>query len=65
MLGNLFTFAGSKYSIRCRFWILIGLYKLLLTGFHEAVGDVMALSVSTPEHLHKLNLLDKVDNDSG
>uniref|UniRef100_A0A663F7S2 Angiotensin-converting enzyme n=1 Tax=Aquila chrysaetos chrysaetos TaxID=223781 RepID=A0A663F7S2_AQUCH len=29
-------------------------------GFHEAVGDVMALSVSTPKHLHSINLLDKV-----
>ena len=22
-------------------------------GFHEAVGDTIALSVNTPEHLHK------------
>ncbi|NWR92221.1 ACE enzyme, partial [Furnarius figulus] len=29
-------------------------------GFHEAIGDVMALSVSTPKHLHSINLLDKV-----
>ncbi|KAJ7427155.1 hypothetical protein WISP_09289 [Willisornis vidua] len=29
-------------------------------GFHEAVGDVMALSVSTPKHLHSINLLDEV-----
>uniref|UniRef100_A0A672UIM6 Angiotensin-converting enzyme n=1 Tax=Strigops habroptila TaxID=2489341 RepID=A0A672UIM6_STRHB len=28
-------------------------------GFHEAVGDVMALSVSTPKHLHSINLLDE------
>ncbi|EGV96772.1 Angiotensin-converting enzyme [Cricetulus griseus] len=26
-------------------------------GFHEAIGDVLALSVSTPKHLHNLNLL--------
>ncbi|XP_006833625.1 PREDICTED: angiotensin-converting enzyme-like isoform X3 [Chrysochloris asiatica] len=26
-------------------------------GFHEAIGDVLALSVSTPQHLHKINLL--------
>ncbi|XP_075677146.1 angiotensin-converting enzyme-like [Dermatophagoides pteronyssinus] len=26
-------------------------------GFHEAVGDLLALSVSTPEHLKKINLL--------
>ncbi|NXX98126.1 ACE enzyme, partial [Centropus bengalensis] len=29
-------------------------------GFHEAVGDVMALSVSTPKHLHSIKLLDQV-----
>ncbi|NXI48401.1 ACE enzyme, partial [Galbula dea] len=33
-------------------------------GFHEAIGDVMALSVSTPKHLHSINLLDQVtDNE--
>ncbi|NXN80602.1 ACE enzyme, partial [Bombycilla garrulus] len=32
-------------------------------GFHEAVGDVMALSVSTPKHLHSINLLDQVMED--
>ena len=26
-------------------------------GFHEAVGDTIALSVSTPEHLNKVGLL--------
>lgn len=34
-------------------------------GFHEAIGDVMALSVSTPAHLHKIGLLDHVTNDKG
>ncbi|CAH0552700.1 unnamed protein product [Brassicogethes aeneus] len=28
-------------------------------GFHEAVGDTISLSVSTPKHLHKINLLEK------
>ncbi|XP_077988216.1 angiotensin-converting enzyme-like [Glandiceps talaboti] len=32
-------------------------------GFHEAVGDVLALSVSTPEHLKKIGLLDEVGKD--
>ncbi|XP_060242521.1 angiotensin-converting enzyme isoform X2 [Meriones unguiculatus] len=32
-------------------------------GFHEAIGDVLALSASTPAHLHKIGLLDLVDND--
>ncbi|XP_069883830.1 angiotensin-converting enzyme isoform X2 [Dipodomys merriami] len=27
-------------------------------GFHEAIGDVLALSVSTPKHLHSINLLE-------
>jgi peptidyl-dipeptidase A len=26
-------------------------------GFHEAIGDTIALSVSTPKHLQKINLL--------
>ncbi|PSN41387.1 Angiotensin-converting enzyme [Blattella germanica] len=30
-------------------------------GFHEAVGDVMALSVSTPKHLRKIGLLEESD----
>lgn len=34
-------------------------------GFHEAIGDVLALSVSTPAHLHKIGLLDHVTNDMG
>lgn len=32
-------------------------------GFHEAVGDTIALSVSTPQHLQKIGLLpDYEDN---
>lgn len=34
-------------------------------GFHEAIGDVLALSVSTPKHLHSIGLLDKVENNPG
>ena len=34
-------------------------------GFHEAVGDVLALSVSTPKHLKSVGLLQNVDNDEG
>ncbi|XP_068161194.1 angiotensin-converting enzyme [Antennarius striatus] len=32
-------------------------------GFHEAIGDVLSLSVSTPKHLHSIGLLDKVTDD--
>nr|XP_020043995.1 angiotensin-converting enzyme isoform X2 [Castor canadensis] len=32
-------------------------------GFHEAIGDVLALSVSTPKHLHSLNLLSSEGGD--
>ena len=31
-------------------------------GFHEAIGDVLALSVSTPKHQQSIGLLDKVEN---
>ena len=41
------------YAIHIKIYVI----KFLLIGFHEAVGDVIALSVSTPEHLHKLGLL--------
>ncbi|MEQ2159703.1 hypothetical protein GOODEAATRI_025768 [Goodea atripinnis] len=34
-------------------------------GFHEAIGDVMSLSVSTPKHLHEINLLESVTSDMG
>ncbi|XP_075578934.1 angiotensin-converting enzyme isoform X2 [Pelecanus crispus] len=33
-------------------------------GFHEAIGDVMALSVSTPKHLHSIKLLDQVTDNT-
>lgn len=29
------------------------------SAFHEAIGDVIALSVSTPTHLHAIGLLDE------
>ncbi|XP_015913714.1 angiotensin-converting enzyme [Parasteatoda tepidariorum] len=32
-------------------------------GFHEAIGDVLALSVSTPTHLQKIGLLEEVADD--
>ncbi|KAK8746314.1 hypothetical protein OTU49_017362, partial [Cherax quadricarinatus] len=31
-------------------------------GFHEAVGDVLALSASTPHHLQSIGLLENVDD---
>lgn len=34
-------------------------------GFHEAVGDVLALSVSTPAHLYDIGLLDEIEDDDG
>ncbi|XP_071488365.1 angiotensin-converting enzyme-like [Diadema antillarum] len=32
-------------------------------AFHEALGDVLALSVSTPQHLHKVGLLENLEVD--
>ncbi|XP_041734342.1 angiotensin-converting enzyme-like isoform X1 [Coregonus clupeaformis] len=31
-------------------------------GFHEAIGDVLALSVATPKHLKEIGLLDVVED---
>jgi hypothetical protein len=33
-------------------------FKHDVSGFHEAVGDTIALSVSTPQHLEKVGLLE-------
>ncbi|XP_077986221.1 angiotensin-converting enzyme 2-like [Glandiceps talaboti] len=32
-------------------------------GFHEAVGELIALSAATPQHLYDVNLLDELPND--
>ena len=34
-------------------------------GFHEAVGDVISLSVTTPDHLRKIGLLKSTEDDKG
>ncbi|KAK9731649.1 Angiotensin-converting enzyme [Popillia japonica] len=34
------------------------------SGFHEAVGDVISLSVSTPKHLQKIGLLNQTNLDA-
>lgn len=34
-------------------------------GFHEAIGDVLSLSVSTPKHLQTIELLESVTSDNG
>lgn len=36
-----------------------------ILAFHEAIGDLIALSVSTPAHLKQIGLLDTVKNDEG
>ncbi len=35
------------------------------TGFHEAMGDTIALSVSTPTHMEELGLLPEGADDPG
>ena len=34
-------------------------------GFHEAIGDVMELSVSTPEHLFEVGLFPDYEPNPG
>lgn len=34
-------------------------------GFHEALGDLLTLSVMTPGHLHKIKLIDQLVDDEG
>ena len=60
---------GANPGMQCcsrgltRSWKKISCLYYFAVGFHEAVGDVIALSVSTPKHLHKIGLLDKVTDD--
>ncbi|ODN05348.1 Angiotensin-converting enzyme [Orchesella cincta] len=32
-------------------------------GFHEAIGDLISISVQTPQHLHAIGLLETVEHD--
>ena len=41
------------------------MFRFLIQGFHEAIGDLMVLSVMTPNHLHKIKLIDKFVDDEG
>ena len=45
--------------------ILLVVDWLKTAGFHEAIGDVLALSVSTPEHLMEIGLLPDFEDDPG
>ena len=36
----------------------------LSTGFHEAIGDAISLSISSPKHLQKLGLVHKSVDDT-
>lgn len=38
---------------------------IIFLGFHEAIGDVLALSASTPKHLQSIGLLEEVSDDPG
>ena len=46
-------------------WPVTLLTRCFFIGFHEALGDLMTLSVGTPAHLHKIKLLDKYVDDEG
>ncbi len=34
-------------------------------GFHEAIGELMSMSVATTKHLHTIGLLDSNEDDPG
>ncbi len=36
------------------------MFHVAFAGFHEAIGDTMALAVQTPAHLESINLLSNV-----
>lgn len=41
---------------------MITLWTIEFSGFHEAIGDVLALSVSTPSHMAKIGLTSNQDD---
>ena len=49
-----------------QYWNLPYVYRTGANpGFHEAVGDLMSLSVDTPTHLETLGLLKDYKSDNG
>ena len=40
-------------------------HYFIFKGFHEAIGDVLALSASTPKHLQAIGLLKTLEVDDG
>ena len=50
--------SSGLYSVT----ILYFLFSYFNSGFHEAIGDTMALSVQTPKHLQSVGLLQDVSD---
>ena len=49
-----------------QYWDLPSVYRTGVNpGFHEAVGDLMSLSVDTATHLEKLGLVKNYTSDEG
>ncbi len=38
-------------------------FKCFFSGFHEAIGELMAMAAATPRHLHKLGLMKELVED--
>lgn len=45
--------------------ILTNIRDSVFTAFHEAVGDMILLSVTTPKHLQRIGLINNVTDDYG
>lgn len=54
--------ADSGYSKK---YIFIIYFYFILIGFHEAVGDTITLSASTPKHLKKIGIFDELIENEG
>lgn len=55
----------NKFRVACYIQVVCLNLTFFPSGFHEAIGDTMALSASTPQHLHKIGLLTNIENDEG
>ena len=52
-----YTRSFPSAEVHCR--------HIVAVGFHEAIGDTLSLSVTTPEHLQAIGLLPNFEDDPG
>lgn len=55
----------SSWTLEFNFWIWFKCRDGANDGFHEAIGELMSMSVATTKHLHSVGLLEALEDDPG